>query len=422
MNCIFDKSRPCGSKTRAKNRYTRTELENLAQNCGIVNYKTKTMDELCTEIAKFQGGHLLKKSKSPVKQLTKSIKNIKLDNLKNCSFDNTRPCGTNAKGVNKYSRKELEKVAKECGIKGTTTKTMDKLCTEISNKLGVELKVKSLKKNKSPKIVKKPKSPKQDISCHDMIKIFKTKFKNELIGWISNTDKPDYKMFVAGGYGIKTVLEDKYNIHGKVKTRDLDLTVSVKESKFSPSQCFNFWVKKMNDFFAEYGKKNFKMKTVNLGYHDGWVPGFKYHRYYLINTSYKGDDFIDLAIGDIPITKTMMDIPLSKQVGLPIKTEVCYLKEFLTLVYMENVPGVSSHAYSKRNPVTGQYAQKGQKDIHNSKLMCDHVAKNDNNLSLSKKNKYKKYCKLLYDITIDDLKKMKKEERDKYFSMLSEIV
>ena len=28
MNCIFDKSRPCGSKTRAKNRYTRDELEN----------------------------------------------------------------------------------------------------------------------------------------------------------------------------------------------------------------------------------------------------------------------------------------------------------------------------------------------------------------------------------------------------------
>jgi hypothetical protein len=414
MNCIFDKSRPCGSKTRAKNRYTRTELEILAQSCGILNYKTKTMDELCLEIAK---------SKSPVKQLIKSPPTQVITKIKkskpSCNFDYKRPCGSKAKGSNKYSRKELEKVAKECGIKGTTTKTMDKLCTEISNKLGVGLKIKSLK-TKSPKIVKKPKSPKQDISCHDMIKIFKTKFQNELIGWMSNTDKPDYKIFVAGGYGIKTVLEDKYNIHGKVKTRDLDLTVSVKDSKMTPTQCFNFWVKKMNDFFAEYGKKNFKIKTVYLG--QSWVPGFKYYRYYLINTSYKGDDFIDLAIGDIPITKTMMDIPLSKQVGLPIKSEVCYLKEFLTLVYMENVPGVSGHAYGKRNPVTGQYAQKGQKDIHNSKLMCDYVAKNDNNLSLSKKTKYKKYCKLLYDITIDDLKKMKKTERDKYFSMLSEIM
>ena len=35
MSCKFDKSRPCGSKTRAKNRYTRDELEIMAKECGI---------------------------------------------------------------------------------------------------------------------------------------------------------------------------------------------------------------------------------------------------------------------------------------------------------------------------------------------------------------------------------------------------
>lgn len=44
--------------------------------------------------------------------------------------------------------------------------------------------------------------------------------------------------------------------------------------------------------------------------------------------------------------------------------------------------------------------------------MCDY----------NKKQKYKKYCKLLYEITMDELVKMKKSDRDEYFSMLSEIV
>ena len=393
MSCKFDKSRPCGSKTRAKNRYTRDELEIMAKECGIEKYKTKTMDVLCYEIGSQKEKSI--KGKSPKSVKGKSPKSVN----KTCNFDVSRPCGSKVKGKNKYNRAELEKVALSCGFKGVKSKTMDVLCKSISMKLGV----KSIIKPASPKKTEK-------LSCHDMIQKFKDKYKQELIGWLSEKDKPDYKIFVAGGYGIKTVLEDKYHVHGKIKTKDLDLTVSIHDSKMFVNKCFEFWVQKMNDFFAENGKKNFKMKTVYLG--KSWVPGFKYYRYYLINTSYNGDDFIDIAIGDMPITKLMMDIPLSKQVGLPIKTEACYLKEFLTLVYMENVPGVSNHTYGKRNPVTGQYATKGQKDIFNSKLMCDY----------DKKEKYKKYCKLLYEITIEELVKMKKVDRDKYFSMLSEIV
>jgi len=429
MSCIFDKSRPCGSKTRAKNRYTRDELENMAKDYGIENYKTKTMDTLCSEI----GGHApyptpsghpsgaaqkgkSVKSKSPKSVKGKSPKGKSIQS-KTCNFDATRPCGSKAKGKNKYSRAELEKVALSCGLKGVKSKTMDVLCKSISMKLGV-------KPISAKPISPKKKVEKNNATCHDMIKKFIDKYKDELIGWISEKDKPQYKLFVAGGYGIKTVLEDKYHVHGKIKTKDLDLTVSNHDSKMSINKCFEFWVKKMNEFFAENGKKSFKMKTVYLG--KSWVPGFKYYRYYLINTSYNGVDFIDLAIGDIQITKSMMDVPLSKQVGLPIKTEACYLKEFLTLVYMENVPGVSGHAYGKRNPVTGQYAAKGQKDINNSKLLCNYVTKGDNvpneGVSPGKKQKYKKYCKLLAEITIDELVKMKKADRDKYFGMLSEIV
>ena len=278
MNCIFDKSRPCGSKTRAKNRYTRDELETIAKNCGIENYKTKNMDILCSEI----GGHTpyktpsgyptgtaqtvkLPKSvkvksikgKSPKSIKVKSIKgkspkSIKGKSPKICNFDASRPCGSKAKGKNKYSRAELEKVALSCGIKGVKSKTMDVLCKSISMKLGVKSPVKKIESKKL-------------ITCNDMIQKFKDKYKDDLIGWLSEKDKPQYKIFVAGGYGIKTVLEDKYKVHGKIKTKDLDLTVSNHDSKMSINKCFDFWVKKMNDFFAENGKKNFKIKTVYLG-------------------------------------------------------------------------------------------------------------------------------------------------------------
>lgn len=47
---VFDPSRPCGSKTRAKNRYTKADLIELAKAYGI-NPKGKTMNKLCQELA-----------------------------------------------------------------------------------------------------------------------------------------------------------------------------------------------------------------------------------------------------------------------------------------------------------------------------------------------------------------------------------
>lgn len=51
MTCKIDRNRPCTSKSRSKNRYTRKDLEELAKKCGITNIRQKTMDMLCKEIA-----------------------------------------------------------------------------------------------------------------------------------------------------------------------------------------------------------------------------------------------------------------------------------------------------------------------------------------------------------------------------------
>jgi len=50
MSCNFNPSKPCSTRNRAPNRYTKADLHALARACGI-NPVGKTMDELCALIA-----------------------------------------------------------------------------------------------------------------------------------------------------------------------------------------------------------------------------------------------------------------------------------------------------------------------------------------------------------------------------------
>lgn len=276
--------------------------------------------------------------------------------------------------------------------------------------------VKTATKLKSPdktatKLTKSPvtKPKKQVYTKEQMYNKFKETFKDDLIGFIGK-DKPKFRVATSGGYGVKTTLEDKHGIYGKIITKDIDLTVSVYNSSMNAYECYQYLLNKVKQFIKDSGDaKNFKIEVLHM--YNSFVPIFKYTRYYIIMIEYKKDEFIDLAITDMKITDSMIDIPLSQKVGLPIKTEEEYLKEFLTFVYMENVPGVNDQVYYKRNPIVGKLPAKGQKDILNSKLLCDKV----------KKATYKGYCKLLKEITIEKLKGMPKGVRDAYFKSLQTI-
>ncbi len=244
---------------------------------------------------------------------------------------------------------------------------------------------------------------KKIISKDDMYIQFKKFFRDDLLGC-----NPDFRIVVSGGYGIKTILEDKHHIYNKIKTGDLDLTVGTQK----PYECFKYLYKKVEKFvnYVTPQPSDFNISVLDL--HHSLVPIFNYHRDFIIMIDYKGDEFIDIAITDMKITLNMIDRNLSIKVGLPIKTEEYYMKEFMTLVYMENVPNINDYVYYKRNPITGKFPTKGQKDIRNSKLMCNYV----------KKKRYTKYCKLLHDITIKKLSSTSKVKRDKYFKELKPIV
>lgn len=50
-DCSFNPEKPCGSKVKGHNRYSRKELEIVAEKCGVKDIKKKTMDILCKELA-----------------------------------------------------------------------------------------------------------------------------------------------------------------------------------------------------------------------------------------------------------------------------------------------------------------------------------------------------------------------------------
>lgn len=157
MPCPFDKTRPCGTTVKAKNRYTKAQLHKLAKECGIQNVEKKTMDKLCKEL-QYKTTQKQKQKQQP-EQKSKPKQSSSIDFFK-------RPCGPkkSSKNPTAYTRSELEILAKEYGISGIKNKTMVQLCAELKQKISKikELKQKISKtkqKTKYSALIPKTKSP-----------------------------------------------------------------------------------------------------------------------------------------------------------------------------------------------------------------------------------------------------------------------
>ena len=241
---------------------------------------------------------------------------------------------------------------------------------------------------------------------------FKEYFRDDLIGYIKKPkQKPHFKVITSGGYGLKTLLEIKHQIYGKVITDDMDFTISTHNTYLTSIECYNYWHKKITEFINRQDEPSyFSIQTINLKHE--YIPVMKFHRDFVIIIKYKEHEFIDIAITDLNINNHMLDTKASLLAGIPLKKEQYYLKEFLSLIYMENVTGVNPYCYYKRNPVTGKLPCKGLKDIDRVQLLC----------SINKIKLYKVYCKLIMNISFDRLKSMEKRERNKYFKELKKIL
>lgn len=235
-------------------------------------------------------------------------------------------------------------------------------------------------------------------------------FQEDMTDFLHSKAKHKFRSVVMGGYGLKTLLETKYNIYDKIKTKDLDITVSSYKSLLNQEQLLDYWLSKLILFIRQQpNPKDYKVSIIQGSL---YVPILEYTRSAIIMVSYKHQEFVDVAITNAKITKSSIDKETSIDVGLPVKKLSEYLLELLTIIYRANVQGVAPELYEKRNPVTGYQGNKGLNDIERAKLLC----------SMPNQTKYEKYCDIIKRISISKLFHTTPHERNVYFSALNNLV
>lgn len=248
-------------------------------------------------------------------------------------------------------------------------------------------------------------------SLTEALQNFVVYFKNDLTSFIRNRHiRNRFRCVVMGGYGLKTVLEHKYGLHNKVKTRDLDITVSSYKSEYNQEQLLDYWLTRLVAFIRQQpNPKDYKVSVIQGSM---YVPIMDYTRTAIIMISYKYQDFVDVAITNAKIAKVSIDKATSIKTGLPIKNLNEYLLELLSIIYRSNVQDVAPEVYVKRNPVTGYQSEKGLNDIERAKLVCD----------VSRQNKYQKHCDVINKISATKLMTSTPEERDMFFGSLRTLM
>lgn len=246
---------------------------------------------------------------------------------------------------------------------------------------------------------------------NDAMKKFHDYFREDLLGFIKNKKIHNYRAVIAGGYGLKKLLETKLGLRDRIRTHDCDITITSFRTKKDLYSTYSAMVDKVTRFIHEQEKPN-DFQVVLIDQANQYVEALNYRRFAVIMIKYKGYDFVDIAFTDMKLTMDTIDKQNSLKCGLPLKKLEAYLRELLMLIYMENVTGVYPYLYYKRNPIEGDEYGKGRKDISRAKLVCE----------LTKSKKYIEYCGILNRVNIDDMARMSREDRNKFFKALSSLM
>ena len=366
--------------------------------CKLIDGKKYTRPELNT-IAKACN----------IKYITKYKKNELIDKIKEISItENTT--NTDSASANTDSNTEIciKDVFSKCNISVTQSELNDIMKIVKGKNVVIPTSVKeiSFAESKEPvkDVVKKP--------AANNFEEFARYFDEELMGFVRKPNKkPLMRAFVPGGYGLRMLLEHRYNKTGVIKPGDLDITISINDSKLSQYECRTHLIDKCKKFInSRHDSYNYRMTIMNFP--PDYNPLLKMRRFCLISLTYKSDEFVDLVVTDRDIPHTEIDTTVSEKCDLPIKKPDGYLFEYFQIIYMENVPGVDHYCYLKRNPVTGKFSCKGVKDIDRVNVLCN----------FAKSKKYEKYCNIVKQVDGEKLKKMSPQERDKVFLELRNII
>lgn len=248
-------------------------------------------------------------------------------------------------------------------------------------------------------------------SHEETLQSFIEYFKADMTEYLSNKkQKHNFRSVVVGGYGLKLLLENKYKLDKSIKSKDLDITISSYKALLTEDEITKYILDKLVSFVRlQPNPKDFKISIIQGSL---FVPILNYTRKAIIMVSYKYNEFVDIAITDAKITKSVIDKPSSMKCGLPLKTINGYLLELLTIIYRSNVLNISPELYEKRNPVSGYQSHKGIQDIDRAKFIC----------SLPKLQKYRRYCEFIKTISKTKLLSTTPEQRSSFFSALGSLL
>lgn len=250
-------------------------------------------------------------------------------------------------------------------------------------------------------------TPSHEEALHNFIEYFKADMTEYLQ---NNNNKHKFRSVVVGGYGLKLVFENNYKLENTIKSKDLDITISSYKSLYSDEEILKYVLNKLVSFIRlQPNSKDYKLSIIQGSL---FVPILNYTRKAIIMVSYKYNEFVDIAITDAKITKSIIDKSTSLKCGLPLKTIDEYLLELLTIIYRSNVLHVSPEVYEKRNPVSGYQSQKGIQDIDRAQLICN----------LPNIVKYEKYCNFIKAISKSKLLTSTPEQRSSFFSALASLL
>jgi hypothetical protein len=348
------------------------------------------------------------------------LKKRLIDYKKNELYELAKKCFI--KNIRKYKKEELFDLIHKIYSESTTPineeECLRKTLTECKFKISKK-KIESILKMIKGKSVIIP-TQINDISFGDgrvintdveLFDDFINYFEEEFMSFIKNPEKkPLMKAFVPGGYGLNMLFEHKYK-EGKIKTSDLDITISINDTMLTATECKQHLLNKCKKFInSRKDPGNYHITEMNFQTH--YNPLLKMRRFSLISILYKNEDFVDLVITDREIHLDEINKQVSLKCNLPIKKDEGYLFEYFQIIYMENVPGIDNYCYLKRNPVTGVFKCKGKRDIERVTMLCN----------LSKSKKYEEYCKIAKKINTSKLKRIGKIKRDALFLRLRSIL
>jgi hypothetical protein len=183
-------------------------------------------------------------------------------------------------------------------------------------------------------------TPSHEEALHNFIEYFRSDMTEFLK---KNDHKHKFRSIVVGGYGLKLLLENKYKLVNTIKSKDLDITISSYKSLYTDEEITKYVLNKLLSFIRlQPNSKDYKVSIIQGSL---FVPILNYTRKAIIMVSYKYNEFVDIAVTDAKITKSIINKPISDKCGLPLKTINEYLLELLTIIYRSNVLHVSPEVY-----------------------------------------------------------------------------